>query len=181
MAFTFVEPQLGYLQIANIDSGITPPNQSTAIPSPPNTLGQRVRAFDPTFGEGEFILLKGVAATAVGTAVNYDATTFITTIMPATANLARPIAWAMAANTAATTFSWYQISGAVTALKSTNHNIQPNLAVGIFSAGKIAASSSAGAGKEIEGARYSGTTTAASASTTCVIVVDRPHMQGRIT
>lgn len=181
MAFSFVEPQLGYLQVANVDSGITPPNQSTLIPSPPNTLGQIVRAFDPTYGEGEFILLKGVASTVVGSAVYYDATTFITTLLPTTANTARPVAWAMSANVAATTFGWYQIGGSVTALKSTNHNIQPNVAVGVFSTGKIASGGSAGAGKEIEGARYSGTATATSAATTCVIVVNRPHMQGRIT
>jgi hypothetical protein len=181
MAYTFDEPRIGLLQIANTDAGFTPPNQATAIPTPPNVLGAIVRAFDPTYGEGEFIMLKGVAATAVGSLVTYDATTYVTALAPSTANLARPVAVAMAANVAATTFGWYQISGSAVVTKSTNHNIQPNLAVGVYSAGKIAASSSAGAGKEIEGARYSGTATAASASTTCVIVIDRPCMQGRIT
>lgn len=181
MAYNFVEPQIGYLQIANTDAGITPPNQAAVIPTPPNTLGQTVRAFDPTLGEGEFILLLGVAGTAIGACVIWDSTTYQTTLAPSTANLARPVAWAMSANLA-TTFGWYQLSGSVTALKQVNHQIAGNLAVGISSsAGKIVASSSAGAGKEIQGARKSASGTVASATTTCVIVVDRPHLQGRIT
>lgn len=181
MAYTFDEPRLGMLQIANTDAGITPPNQATVIPTPPNVLGTIVRAFDPTYGEGEFIYLLGVAATAVGTLVIYDSQTYQTTLTPSTANLARPVAVAMSANLAAT-FGWYQISGSAVVLKQTNHQIAANLAVGISSsAGKIVASSSAGAGKEIENARKTTTGTAASASTTCVIIIDRPHMQGRIT
>lgn len=181
MAYTFDEPRLGLLQIANTDAGITPPNQATVIPTPPNILGGMVRAFDPTLGEGEFILLLGVAGTAVGALVIYDATTYQTTLCPSTANLARPVAVAMSANLAAT-FGWYQIAGSATVLKQTNHQIAANLAVGISSsAGKIVASSSAGAGKEIEGARKTATGTVASATTTCVIVIARPTMQGRIT
>lgn len=182
MAYTFDEPKLGMLQIAQFDTGYIPPgNGTTAIPTPPLVLGGVYRAFDPTYGEGEFICLKGVASTAIGSCVTYDAQTYVTALTPLTDNLARPVAWAMSANILATTFGFYQIGGSVVALKSLNHNIQPNLAIGMFSVGKIAASSSAGAGNEIEGARYSGTATAASASTTCVIIVDRPAMQGRIT
>lgn len=184
MAYSFVEPQAGYLQIANTDAGVSytsPAGVTTTIPTPPATLGQVVRAFDPTFGEGEFILLLGVANTAVGSLVIYDSSTYQTTLCPSTANLARPVAVAMSATTA-TTFGWYQIGGSATVLKQTNHQIAGNLAVGISSsAGKIVASSSAGAGKEIQGARKSATGTVASATTTCVIVINRPHMQGRIT
>lgn len=181
MAYAFVEPQLGYTQIASIDSGFTPPSSTTAIPTPPNTLGQTVRAFDPTYGEGEFIFLLGVAGTAVGSLVIYDSQTYQTTLCPSTANLARPVAVAMSATTA-TTWGWYQISGSAVVLKQTNHQIASNLAVGVSSsAGKIVASSSAGAGKEIQAARKTTSGTASSASTTCVIVINRPHMQGRIT
>lgn len=168
MAFVPSTPELG-LQAIGLNSTV----QNSA-------LGRTITAYDPTFGEGEFIYLVGVANTVVGSAVIYDATTFQTTLAPSTANLARPIAWAMGASVASQ-YGWYQMSGAVTALKSVNHNIQPNVAVGVLSAGKIATTSSSGAGKEIEGARYTGAATAASASTTCVIVVNRPHYQGRIT
>lgn len=181
MTYAFIEPILGVLQIANTDAGFTPPNQLTAIPSPPAYLGMIQKAFDPTNGVGEFILLLGVAGTAVGALVTYDSATYQTALCPSTANLARSVAVAMSANLAAT-FGWYQISGSATVLKQTNHQIAANLAVGVSSsAGKIVASSSAGAGKEIQNARKTTTGTASSASTTCVIIMDRPHMQGRIT
>lgn len=184
MAYTISEPQSGYLQIANIDTGYVPPgNGTTAIPTPPAVLGDIIRGFDPVYGGGEFILLKGVASTLVGSVVVYDATTYVTALATTTDNQARPVAISMAANTAATTFSWYQISGSAVVQKVTGspHQIQPNVAVGVFSVGKIASTASAGAGNEIENARYSSTVTASSASSTCVIVIDRPHLQGRIT
>jgi len=184
MAYTIVEPQSGYFPIAVVDSGISytsPAGAVTTIPTPPATLGQTIRAFDPTYGEGEFVLLLGVASTAIGSLVTYNASTYQTALCPSTANLAQPVAVAMSATTA-TTFGWYQISGSAVVLKQTNHQIAGNLAVGISSStGRIVASSSAGAGKEIQSARKSASGTVASATTTCVIVINRPHMQGRIT
>jgi hypothetical protein len=184
MAYTFDEPRLGLLQIAQIDAGITTAQSTsdtsitTKIPTPPNTLGMVVRAFDPTYGEGEFILLKGVASTTVGSVVVWDGTTYATTLAPATANTARPVAISMAANTAATTFSWYQIGGTAIAARTTGAKLSPTVAIGVTSVGKVAASST---GKEIEGARSANAATVASATTTVAIVIDRPAMQGRIT
>lgn len=181
MTYAFVEPILGMLQIANTDAGVTPPNQATAIPTPPAYLGQQVRAYDPTLGEGEFILLLGTAGLTIGAVVIYDSATYQTTLLPSTANLARPIAVAMSTPTA-TQFGWFQISGSATMLKQVNHQLAANLAIGVSSsAGKIVASSSAGNGKEIQGARKTTTGTVASATTTAVIVINRPHMQGRTT
>ena len=37
-----------------------------------HALGTIVRANDPTYGEGEFIYLKGIGSTVVGSIVNYD-------------------------------------------------------------------------------------------------------------
>lgn len=180
MAYTFDEPKLGLLQIAATDSGITPPNQSTAIPTPPNTLGMIVRAFDPTYGEGEFILLKGVASTAVGSLVTYDGTLYTTALCPSTANLARPVAVSMAANTSATAFSWYQIAGTAVVAKPTNKYMNALASIGISgTAGKVVGSVSAGAGKQILSTWLYAT--AATAATTCVVVMNRPHAQGRIT
>ena len=181
MAYTFDEPRIGMLQIANTDSGISytsPAGVTTTIPTPPNVLGSIVRAFDPTYGEGEFILLKGVADTAVGSCVVYDGTTYITALTPTTANQARPVAFAMSANTSATTFGWYQISGTVVATKSTAATIAPTVAVGISTAGLVGNTAT---GVEIEGARSANTATVATATTTITLIVDRPSMQGRIT
>lgn len=184
MAYTFDEPKLGLLQIANVDTGVTTAQTTsdtsitTTIPTPPNKLGMVVRAFDPTFGEGEFILLKGVASTAVGSMVTWDGTTYATTLAATTANQARPVAWAMSANTSASNYGWYQIGGTVVALKSVGVKISPTVAIGVNSTGKIAASAT---GKELEGARSANAATVASATTTVNIVVDRPALQGRVT
>jgi hypothetical protein len=183
MAYTFDEHKLGNLQIGVIDTGVTSASgvstgSTTVIPTPPNVLGTVVRGFDPTYGEGEFILLKGVASTAIGSLVTWDGTTYATALTPVTANQARPVAVAMAANTSASTFAWYQISGTAIAAKTVGVRISPTVAIGVTSAGKVAASSS---GKEILGARSANAATVASATTTVAIVINRPHMQGRIT
>lgn len=183
MAYTFDEPRLGLLQINQIDTGVTTAQSTsdtsitTTIPTPPNVLGMVVRAKDPTYGEGEFILLKGVTSTAVGSAVTWDGTTYATTLCATTANQARPIAWAMSANTSSSNFGWYQIGGTVVAQKSAV-SINPTVAIGINSTGKIG---NTGTGKEIEGARSANAATVASATTTITIVINRPALQGRIT
>ncbi len=38
-----------------------------------HTLGKRIRAYDPTtYGYGEFVYLKGIASTVVGSLVTYN-------------------------------------------------------------------------------------------------------------
>ena len=59
MAYTFDDFKAGLLQVAVTDSGVTMANGSSAVPTPPNVLGSVIRAFDPTYGEGEFIMLVG--------------------------------------------------------------------------------------------------------------------------
>ena len=95
MAYTIVENQSGLLQIATIDTGVTSPSgvstgTTSVIPTPPNVLGKIVRADDPTYGEGEFIMLVGVASTVVGSLVSYNATTYQTVLVPNTGNQACP-------------------------------------------------------------------------------------------
>lgn len=178
MAYTINEHRLGVLPIASTDAGVTMPNGSSAIPTPPLTLGMVVKAFDPTFGEGEFILLKGVASTAVGSMVTWDGTTYATTLAATTANQGRPVAFSMAANTSSSVFSWYQIGGTAVALKSTGIAIAPTVALGVNSTAKVGASAS---GKQILGARTANAATVASATTTVNVVINRPHLQGRTT
>jgi len=176
MAFTIVNPAAaGFLPIASIDSGITPPGSSTVIPSPPLYKGMVVTATDPTFGTGEFILLAGVASTLVGSLVTYNTTSYTTALCPVTANLGQPVAVSMAANTAATTWSWYQIGG-ISVVSKSAVAIANNVAIGINSAGKIGAVAS---GKQVLGARTANSTVSATA--TAQVVIDRPHMQGRVT
>lgn len=176
MAYTFDEPKLGLLQINQVDSGTTMPDGTTVVPTLPNKLGMVVRAFDPTYGEGEFILLKGVASTAVGSLVTWDGTTYATTLCATTANQARPVAVAMSANTSSSTYGWYQIGGTAVVTRTTGVKLNPTVAIGVTSTGKVGASAS---GKEILGARSANAATVASATTTVAVVMNRPHLQGR--
>lgn len=78
-------------------------------------IGTIVKAKDPLLGEGEFIYLKGVASTAVGDLVGYQAlagsgTTVNATTTRTVAATRGPVAVAMSANVA-NQFGWYQISG----------------------------------------------------------------------
>lgn len=177
MAYTINASQVaGVLPIANIDSGVTFANASSAAPSPPLHLGMIVRASDPTYGEGEFILLAGVASTVVGSVVTYNTTSYTTALAPAGTNLPQPIAIAMSANTSASTWGWYQISGIAVVQKQATSSLAVGSAIGISATGVINASAT---GAEVQGALMAAT--AATAATTAQIVINRPHMQGRIT
>jgi hypothetical protein len=177
MAYTFDDNKAGLLQIAVTDAGVTMANGTSAIPTPPAVLGQVERAFDPTYGAGEFILLVGVASTTIGSLVTYDGTTYQTTLAATTSNQARPVAVAMSANLAGS-FGWYQIEGTAVCAKSTSSNFAATVAVGVKSTGKVGAT---GSGKEILGARTANAATVASATTTVNVVMNRPHLQGRVT
>lgn len=72
-------------------------------------LGTIVTGTDDTYGAGEFIYLKGVASTVVGSWVTYNMDDGTTALLAA--NAIGPVAVAMSANAAATSFGWYQIQG----------------------------------------------------------------------
>lgn len=96
MAYTITNPTLGFQPIAVTDT------------TQRHALGTKVRAADPTYGEGEFIYLKGVASTAVGDVVVYDQ--YAGTTTRGVAGSRGPAAVAMSANVASQ-YGWYQISG----------------------------------------------------------------------
>lgn len=83
-------------------------------------LGEIVQAVDATLGQGEFIYLKGVASTVVGSWVGYNnqSTLGLTTL--AVANGKYPLAVAMSTNNTTTSYGWYQISGNATGKNVTN-------------------------------------------------------------
>lgn len=105
MAYTIADTFLGYPKIAATS---TAPwiGGGTSNTTPP--LGTIVRANDPTYGMGEFIFLKGVASTAVGSWVTYNDDDYSTTLLAA--NAIGPVAVAMSANVASQ-YGWYQIQG----------------------------------------------------------------------
>lgn len=178
MAYTIQTPSLGLMPIANTDAGVLPANGSTRIPTPPLQLGTIVRATDPTYGTAEFILLAGVASTAVGSVVTYNTTSFTTALAPIGAYKPQPIAIAMSANVSASTFGWYQISGVAVVKKQCTVSLAAGATVGVLSAGLIAGT---GSGKEVQGALVAAVASATAGRTTVQVVINRPHMQGRVT
>lgn len=81
-------------------------------------LGQIIQAVDPTYGVGEFIYLKGVGSTAVGSWVGYSPA--LGTSVLAAANGTYPLAVSMTTNTTTGSYAWYQISGVAQALGLTS-------------------------------------------------------------
>jgi hypothetical protein len=71
-------------------------------------LGTRIKATDPTYGEGEFIYLKGIGSTVVGSCVVYNPDDWTTALIAA--NDIGLVAFAMSA-CVANEFGWYQIFG----------------------------------------------------------------------
>ena len=95
MAFTSTE---SYINPQPIDE------TSTTQKLPTGTI---IKAKDDSLGVGEFIYLKGVASTVVGSVVAFDEAD-VTAL--AAANAQGRIGVAMSANVASS-FGWYQISG----------------------------------------------------------------------
>ena len=183
MAYTFVEPQSGLLQIAAIDTGVTSPSgvssgSTSVIPTPPNVLGKIVRADDPTYGEGEFILLLGVAGTEVGSVVKYNATTYQTALVTNSASQDVPVAVAMSANLAGT-FGWYQIAGNAV-IKKTAVAVTPQVTLFLSAtAGRVKVLASAGL--QVVAARSANLATIGATVSTVTVTINRPHLQSQIT
>lgn len=90
--------------------GVQPITETSTTQRHP--LGMRVLAIDPTYGQGEFIYLTGLAATGVGDWVTYLPDDWTTVKLIADAR--GPVAVAMSANVASQ-YGWYQIFGKVSA------------------------------------------------------------------
>lgn len=96
MAYVPSDTRIGVSQITAVDS-------TARLP-----LGTRLKAYDPSYGEGEFIYLKGLDTTGAGTWVTFNQDDNSTALLAA--NAIGPVAVAMAA-TVTGTFGWYQIYG----------------------------------------------------------------------
>lgn len=131
MAYTPIENRLG---VQPIGIGIVPNTTVQSGQSPffnkEHPLGTIIRAYDPVYGEGEFIYLQMVAGQAVGHLVTWggygtvvtDGTLneaqFQAALATNTANQGRAVAVAMSGYPTATSyvqptaaFAWFQISG----------------------------------------------------------------------
>lgn len=106
MAFVFTDTPLGYPPITSHLADESDMSAAGRAPGP--FLGTIARAVDPTYGNGEFIYLQGVANTVVGSWVTYNPDDFTTALLAA--NAIGPVAVAMAATVAGEN-GWYQIQG----------------------------------------------------------------------
>jgi hypothetical protein len=177
MAYTFDEPRLGLQQIAQVNDTVVTAGGTTIV-APPAVLGSIVRAFDPVYGEGEFILLLGVASTVVGSVVRYNATTYQTTLVVNTAVQDVPVAVAMSACIAGQ-YGWYQIAGNAV-IKKTAVTVAPNVTLFLSAtAGRVKVLASAGL--QVVAARSANLTTVTSTTSTITVTINRPHLQSQIT
>lgn len=112
MAYTILDPVLGYPKINATSTAPWVGGQASSSLPP---LGTILRATDPTYGVGEFIFLKGLAATVVGSWVTYNTDDYSTKLL--VANDIGPVAIAMSANVASQ-YGWYQIGGKAIGLTS---------------------------------------------------------------
>ena len=140
-----------------------------------HALGTIVRAEDPTYGAGEFIYLKGVASTVVGSMVDFDPYLATTALSPATGGVG-PVAIAMSANVASQ-YGWYQIAG-VAAVKAPN---AMTAGADVFSLAATPGSVDDAQvnGEQILNAKVS-TTTGTPSSGLALIEINRPFHQGQV-
>jgi hypothetical protein len=155
--------------------GLQPIANTSTVQNHP--LGTIIRATDPTYGEGEFIYLVGVASTAVGDAVTWNSATHVTTRAAVGANKSFPVGFAMSANVASQ-YGWYQISGIARATKTATISLAAGVAVGIKTVGRISVT---GTGKELNGAVVTAVASAATGRILVSLVINRPRLMGRIT
>ena len=92
--------------VTNPRIGMQPIAETSTVQN--HALGTRVQAFDSTYLVGEFIYMKGLAATAVGEWVTFNQDDNSTALLAA--NAIGPVAVSMSANVA-DQYGWYQVYG----------------------------------------------------------------------
>lgn len=134
-------------------------------------LGTIVTAEDSTLGVGEFIYLKGVTSTVVGSIVNYDDAFQTALDTSAVTGPSRPLAVAMSANVGSQ-YGWYQIAGLAVAKKASATTFADGAGLGSTSGLAVAADT----GTVIQGAVVRTVTTSSGAAANYVaIAINRPH------
>ena len=158
MAFFVTSPVLGSQKIAT--------NSTVKL----HPLGTIVKAVDATLGEGEFIYLKGVSSTVVGSIVNYDDNFQTALDTSATAGPSRPLAVAMSA-CVGSEYGWYQISGLAVAVKANSVSFADGAGLGAGSGLAVAVAT----GSVIQSAVVRTVASAKSDVTSVKIAINRPH------
>jgi hypothetical protein len=136
-------------------------------------LGTIVQATDPTLGAGEFIYLKGVASTIVGSIVNYDDAFQTALDTSAVAGPPRALAVSMSINIDGPNYGWYQIAGLAKAAKATSTSFADGAGLGAASGLAVAVAT----GTQIAGAIVYAVASAVSGTAPDLvdIAINRPH------
>lgn len=163
MAYTITDQLIGAQPIAET---------STTQRHP---LGTIILATDPTYGAGEFIYLKGIGSTVVGSLVDFDPYLATTALAPATGGIG-PVAVAMSANVA-NQYGWYQVTGA--AVVKAPNAMTPGAEVFMLAATPGSVDDADVANEQIVNAKVS-TTTGTPGTGLAVITINRPFHQGQI-
>jgi hypothetical protein len=132
-------------------------------------LGTIIQAKDPTLGVGEFIYLKGVASTTVGSIVNYDDGFQTALDTAAVSGPPRPLAVAMSANVASQ-YGWYQISGLAVAAKASDVSFADGAGLGSGTGLAVAVAT----GTQLMGAVVRTVASAKSDVLTVAVAINRP-------
>jgi hypothetical protein len=158
MAFIIDDAKVGWQAIADTDTTQRHP------------LGTIVRGTDPTLGGAEFIYLKGIGSTIVGSIVNYDDNFTTALNTSAVAGPARALAVAMSVNIASQ-YGWYQISGLAVAAKSSAVSFADGAGLGSTSGFAVAVVT----GTVINGAVVRTVASAKAGVITVPVAINRPH------
>lgn len=163
MAWIIVEQEIGVQPIAETST------------TKNHELGKIVRAKDSSYGGGEFIYLKGVGSTVVGSLVMYDPYLGTTTLNPTTGGIG-PVAVAMSVNVLAN-YGWYQIGGTAAVLA-------PNAMTAGANVYALAATAASVDDAQVNGEQVLGAIVATSTGTPStglgLISINRPFMQGQV-
>lgn len=164
MTFRVIDNLIGTQPIATTDTVQNHP------------LGLITNAVDPVYGGGEFIYLKGVGSTVVGSLVDYDLNAGTTTLSPATGGTGQ-VAVAMSANVASQ-YGWYQVCG-IAAVKAPN-TVVVGAEVWMLAATPGSVDDAVVAGEQVLNAKFL-TTTGTPSTGLALAQINRPFHQGGIT
>jgi len=175
MAWAFQDNVIGRPALTAKDTATSQVIGATTVTTPPWRLGDIASIWDPTYGAGEAIYLKGVASNFIGALVTYVNNTG-TTALSTTSGVATggaPLAVSLTTATE-TQYAWFQIAGDAVLYK-TAVKVDP------ASGSRVMLSATAGrvmqasvAGRQVLGARFASLTTVTSTTSTAIVTLNRP-------
>jgi hypothetical protein len=191
MPYTPVENRIGIqpIAIANVPNATLQSGQSPFF-NQEHPLGTIVKAYDPVYGEGEFIYLQMVSGQVVGSLVTFGGygavagnaasqSQYQAALAPSAANSNKPLAVAMSAFPAGspvTAFGWFQIGGqAVVATNGT----AAGAPAPVYLAGSGQVTTTQANGKQVMNAQ-SVTNNGTPPGNFIVLAIDRPFAQGQV-